>query len=118
MSKPIQLPAILGSVSTLKDGGVAIRFQTQELTADEKSLVFNYQNQFGWLLFKETEHKEDDIKNLELIRRDTRGKSPSQRLRAVLFVLYQQRGDTSISFEIWYEQQLEKFINRIKSELE
>lgn len=117
MSKPIQVPATLSGVSTLKDGGVTIRFQTQELTASEKAVVFDYLDKFGWLLFAETEHQPHDIDELEAIRKDTGGKSPSQRLRAALYVLYKQQADTSISFEQYYGQMMEKVIDNVKSRL-
>lgn len=117
MTKPIQVPATLSGVSTLKDGGVTIRFQTQELSATEKAVVFDYLEKFGWLLFAETEHNPHDIDELEAIRKDTGGKSPSQRLRGALYVLYKQTGDTSISFEQYYSQQMEKVIDNIKGRL-
>lgn len=112
------MPAVLEGVSTLKDGGVSLRFHTQELTAEEKANMFSWADRFGWLLFKETEFKDNDTKELEAIRRDTGGKSPSQRLRGALYVLYQQRGDTSTTFEQFYSQQMEKVINQVKSMLD
>ena len=118
MANQVQAPAVLEGVSTLKDGGVSLRFHTQELQPDEKTNLFNRVEQFGWLLFKETEFKDDDTKELEAIRRDTGGKSPSQRLRSALYVLYQQRGDQSTTFEQFYSQQMEKVINQVKSMLD
>lgn len=118
MGRKIQVPATLEGVSTLKDGGCSIRFHTQELTAAEKAVAFDFQSQFGWLLFAETEHKEDDVKQLEHIRKDTGGKSPSQRLRSSLYVMYQQKSDKSIPFEVFYGQQMEKIINSVKSNLD
>ncbi len=118
MGKTFQVPATLEGVSTLKDGGVTVRFHTQELSASDKAVAFDFQSQFGWLLFKETEFKDDDTKELEAIRKDTGGKSPSQRLRSILYVLYQQRGENSITFEQFYSQQIEKVIDNIKRSLD
>lgn len=117
MQKTFQTPATLEGISSLKDGGVTIRFHTQELSAQEKAIAFNYQGQFGWILFKATEHNTDDIKELEAVRKDIGGKSPSQRLRSVLYVLYTQKGDESISFEQFYIKQIEKVIEAIKARL-
>lgn len=116
MSKTFQVPATLEGVSTLKDGGLSIRMHTQELTAQEKAVAFDYQGQFGWFLFKETEHKDDDVKELEAIRRDTGGKSPSQRLRASLYVLYTQT-ETSDSFEQFYDRKMNQIIDQVKERL-
>lgn len=118
MTKPIQVPATLAGVSTLKDGGVTVRFSTQELNSDDKTMLFNKLDQFGWLCFKETEFKDNDLKELENIRRDTGGKSPSQRLRSVLFILYQHSGELGITFEQYYSHQMEKVIDNIKRRLD
>ncbi len=45
-----------------------------------------------------------------------KAKTPSQRLRASLYVLWEQRGSKG-DFEEFYEDQMEKFIKRIKQEL-
>lgn len=89
--RTFKVPATLEGVSTLKDGGVSMRFHTQELTAEEKTLAFGYQTGFGWLLFQEKDDYQNDI-DLGEIRKDTGGKSPSQRMRSVLYLLWMKRG--------------------------
>ena len=116
MSKTIQIPATLEGVATLKDGGVTVRLHTQELTANEKAVVFDYQGKFGHFLFKESEFTQDDIKELTDIRKDTGGKSPSQRLRSSLYVLYTQT-DTADSFEQFYAHKMEGIIDQVKERL-
>lgn len=44
-------------------------------------------------------------------------KSSAQRLRAVLYRLWEKRGRNG-EFEKYYQTSMEKFINRIKKELE
>jgi hypothetical protein len=117
MTKKIQVPATLEGISTLKDGGASVRFHTQELSDEDLAVLFKYTDKFGWLIFAETEAEVQDIKELEAIRKDTGGKSPSQRLRGALFVLWQQRGDTNTSFEQFYSQQMEKVIENVKGRL-
>lgn len=115
--KRFQIPAVLEGVSTLKDGGVSMRFHTNELNSDAKALAFDYQGEFGWLLFQQNEHSDESTKDLEAVRRDTGGKSPSQRLRSVLYKLYLQRGDSSKTFEQYYAEQMERMINAAKERL-
>jgi hypothetical protein len=114
MSNKFQVPAILEGVTPLKDGGVSLRFHTNEVTKADKVMLMEYYQTFGWLLFQANEHQESEIPK-ELAKRDT-GQSPSQRLRAVLFVMYKQM-DVSSDFEVWYSQQIEKFIDRVKENL-
>lgn len=114
--RTFKVPATLEGVSTLKDGGVSLRFHTQELTAEEKTLAFGYQTGFGWLLFQEKDDYQDDI-DLGEIRKDTGGKSPSQRMRSVLYLLWKKSG-ASASFEVYYAQQMERMIDMLKDRLD
>jgi HD superfamily phosphohydrolase YqeK len=117
VKQKVQVAATLEGVSLLKDGGVSLRFATNELTSDEKVILTNYYGRFGWLLFAEQEHDEKELA-LEAIRKDTGGKSPSQRLRAVLYVAYKEKGRDDMRFEEYYGQQMERFINRVKNALD
>lgn len=112
----IQIPAILDGASSLRDGGLSVRFHTQELSPEEKAKVMSWLQKFGWLLFDEQEF--DDSLELEQVRRDTGGKTPSQRLRNVIHVAYQQSGRIDITFEQFYQQKMEGFINVVKSRLQ
>jgi hypothetical protein len=114
--KTFQVPATLEGVSLLKDGGVSLRYHTNELTADEKVVVSGYYQKFGWLLFSEQEHDEDLLK-LEDIRKDIGGKTPSQRMRSVLYVLYSQSGRLDLTFEQFYAEKMNRIIDQIKANL-
>lgn len=112
--KAIKVPATLDGVSTLKDGSMSLRFHTQELVAEDKIAIINFVQGFGWLLFDT--HESIDVPK-ESPHREAGEKTPSQRLRSVLYVLWQKRY-SDIPFDTWYLQQVEKIINRIKKELE
>lgn len=113
--KTFKTPASLEGVSTLKDGSLSLRFYTQELSAEQKTEILNTAQSFGWLVFSESENT--DIPEEE-VRRDIGGKTPSQRLRAVLFVLYQQSGQIDITFEQFYAQKMNALIKQLKTKLE
>lgn len=111
--KAIKVPATLEGVSTLKDGSMSIRFHTQELNSDEKVTIINFVNGFGWLLFDV--HESIDLPK-ESPHREAGDKTPSQRLRAVLYVLWQKKY-SDIPFDVWYQQQVEKIISSIKERI-
>lgn len=115
MSK-FQIEAILEGVTPLKDGGVSLRFHTNEVSKAHKVELMEYYQSFGWLLFSANELKDTDLPKENANKQD--GKSPSQRLRAVIFVLWQQRTQGTGDFEAYYKQQMEKAIEAIKSNLE
>ena len=114
MTKTFQAPAILTGLSTLSDGGLAIRFHTNELSLDDKATALGFQGKFGWLCFRENEFSDADIPDTDAPDED---RSPSQRLRAALFVLYQQRGEKR-DFESFYRENMERAISRVKNLLD
>jgi hypothetical protein len=115
MSKNIfQAPAILTRIAYLKDNGLSLGFSTNELSHEEKIIASEFYGKFGYVLFAENQFKESDIPDTDA---SDESKSPSQRLRAALFVLWKQRGEKG-DFEQFYRQQMEKAINRVKGLLD
>lgn len=96
------------------DGGMSLGFHTKEVDAEEKLQILNFFNQTGWLMFSE-----DQIQDTEIPTKDSDfdGKTPSQRLRGVLFVLWKRLGQKG-DFEQFYKEKMEAFINLIKNKLD
>jgi len=84
MSK-FSVPATMEGISPLKEGGMSLRFHTQEVSKTEMVSLMNYYQSFGYLLFSPEQLGEEDIPK-ETLSPDEE-KSPSKRLRAALFVL-------------------------------
>lgn len=108
-----QVPAILSGISFTRDNGMSIRFSTNELTAKEKLVVSEYHNKFGYLLFKENSYQDEDIPQSDA---DTRGKTPSQRLRSVLYVYWTNTGSNG-DFDVFYRNKMENLINMVKEKI-
>jgi hypothetical protein len=113
MAKGFTVEAVVTRCSSLSDGGMSIGMHTKELSAEDKVQVMAFHGQTGWVLFRE-----DEVKEAEIPKQDSsyETKTPSQRLRGVLFILYQQLGETG-DFEQFYREEMEKIINRIKLQL-
>ena len=109
-----KLNAYLTGFSSLKDGGASIRFSTQELSGDDFKELHKAQNDFGWLVFKENDITVSDIPTEQA---EDKNKTPSKRLRAVLFILWKQEGEHG-DFEMFYRDRTEKLINMIKAKLD
>lgn len=109
------VPAILNRISYSGDKGLNLGFITQEISDEEKIKVGRFHKSFGYLLFKESEVLDADIPegNPSL----DEDKSPSQRLRAVLYVLYEQGGKKG-SWEDFYRRNMEHAIQRVKALLD
>lgn len=112
--RTVKVPAILSSYRLLKDGGVSVGFSTQELTDEEKLVLGSFYQKFGALAFRENELRPEDIPNEDV---EFEGKSPSKRLRAVLFVLWKQRGAKG-GFEDYYRQKVDGIVEQIKEKLD
>jgi hypothetical protein len=101
---------IISGVSTKVDGGLCLRLTTPELDPQEKAAVFELQNcELKMLLQQEGENetKFTEVKG----QFDT--KTPSQRLRAVLYVLWKGVDGTG-DFEMFYRRRMDSIIDKIK----
>lgn len=112
--KNFQVPAILSGITFKVDGGLSLRFTTNELTTSEKVDVGDFINQFGYLLFAPNDFEDADIP-----KNNAPGdlKSPSQRLRGVLYLLWEKFKVVN-DFDIYYRQQMEKIIQHYKEKLD
>lgn len=114
MANKFQVEAILEGVTPRKDGGVSLRFVTNEVSKDDKVMLMEFYQSFGWLMFSANEFQESDIPT-EAAKHDV-GASPSKRLKSVLFVLWKQQGENG-DFDAFYKKKMEQFIDRVKENL-
>lgn len=115
MSK-ITVAAQLTGVRSRADRTWTLTFNTQEIGADAAGLMELLMDQ-GWLLFSPN----DDLSAVDIpeVRADAQlsEKSPSQRLRDVLFVYYKQSKSTQ-PWETFYLSQMNRIIDIVKENLE
>lgn len=113
--KTITVPAILTRISHSKDGGLNLGFATQELPAEEKLAFSELFQQFGHLAFAPNEITLSDMPTEQA---EDKTKTPSKRLRGVIYVLATQRGIKPENFETFYRETMEKLINHVKTKLD
>lgn len=111
------LQVTVDGVSTRKDGSFKLTFSTQELPGEEAAVLFTMANKLGWLAFSSDYIENQTIEELSKKPVEQEGKSISQRERAVLFVLWDKKGRPG-EFESFRNAQGEKFIERIKEEID
>lgn len=112
----IQVPVTLDSANRKKDRSVKLSFTTtREISTEEYLTIDEYYQSIGWLLFKENEFNDEDVPK-EQAESDT--KTPSQRLRSVLYVYHLENGGAPETFRQFYEASLEKYINNVKEKLD
>jgi hypothetical protein len=118
MKQMILKPACLDGYSPRKDGSFSLRFITQECTPEEVANFAALYGQFGYFLFKPQITVEDKKMMDELDTEINDGKTPSKRLRGVLYVEWQQDALGYSDFKSYYKMRMEQIINRIKDNLE
>jgi hypothetical protein len=114
----ILLPAIINPPNIRKDGSVSIKFDSRELNSEEYMIIMGLRNTEGWLAFYAND---DSMPDIPEERAEVDEKTPSERLKAVIYVWYMQEfnaGKTLTSFEAFRKEKMEKIIEMVKSKLE
>lgn len=116
--KGILFGAIVESIRSRKDKTMAITLGSQELSPEKAGLLFNTNSHLVscYLSVKEsiTEGEMDIIDSIEV---EKPGKTPSQRLRAVLYLNWKNAPEGYTDFNLYYLHQMDKFIEHFKSKL-
>lgn len=98
--------ATVSSVSTLKDRSVKIVLNTRELPVDELAMLFHSVN--------------NEIASVELPEDSGDTKSPSQRLRWVLYKVFDTNSEVQEKFKtfaLYYNHIMEQLINLYKEKI-
>lgn len=103
--------SVISGIRTLADRTIRLTVDCQEMPAESEAELFKLRNNPGWFAFKESQ-----IEAIELPREtvEFNQKSPSERLRNVIFVYHQKRGGKPEDFELFRTQQMERIIQQYK----
>ena len=113
------LPVSLNPISRRKDKSVKMSFETRELSPEETMILMAMEGEEGWLLFS-TNREEIKEEEIPQEKAEVDEKTPSERLRAVMFVWYKQESDKGRyigTFENFRRNKIEIFIEGIKKKL-
>ncbi len=109
--KKINTQAIITGLRSKVDGSLGLTVSTPELTSEEKTEFFNLQNKNLMITIVPEDEKPDDMIS---VKADMEGKSPSQRQRAIIFVLFKQQNNIK-TFNEFYERTMEAIIDKLKA---
>jgi hypothetical protein len=111
--------ATLESYRSLKDRTLKLVFDTNEPTPEQFLGIAQSVQQFGYVAFKTNPFKEAEKKALEDaddLDEDS-NKTPSKRLRSVLYVAFTNDNKGYQNFDSYYRGRMEEMISMIKGEL-
>jgi len=112
--KGFRVESVLTRIASTVDGGISLGLHTKELNPVEKAAIMDFHNKTGWLLFSPNEIEDTDIPSQ---RAEIGQKTPSQLLRACLYVWWEQSGKTG-DFEDFYRTKMTVVIDQVKSKLD
>lgn len=115
----ILLPAQVESITTRKDKTVKITIGTQELTPADAAKIFYLNQQFCYMAIKPEPFIKEEIEKVDSLKTDlSTAKTPSQRLRGILYLNYQQDSKGYQDFTTYYASELEKICEHYKNKLD
>lgn len=108
------MQAIIEGIRARKDRSLGVSFTTPELTAEEKAIIFELQNQNVKMVITPT-----DAEQLEdhVVDTDLNQKTQSQRIRSVLFILWKQNPQ-GLEFADYYKDKTEQYIDFLKKKID
>jgi len=114
-----QFQAIIDGVTKKKDSTLSVKLGTQELSPEDTAKIFEFGNKMIWVAFCENELTEQDLDIPEVAVEFKKDKSPSERLRAVLYVYWEKnQSKLGKSWENWYRDYMDRIISNIKEKLD
>lgn len=114
----IILDGCLEGLTTRTDNSVVLKFSTQELDSSKAGELFQLRNKYCKVLISDS-----NISTLEAELVDgaklvgEKKKTPSQRLRAVLFRLHEQSG-LQTPFDDYYTSEIGRIVEHFKTKLQ
>lgn len=117
--KPIIIPAIIEGVTTRRDKTLKITIGVNELPPEKAGAILSLQNEFAYIAIKKDDFGKEELERIETLKADLDDskKTASQRLRGVLFRVWEQ-GNTNQSFETYYIGEMERIIKHFKTKIQ
>lgn len=120
MPNLILFPAQVDGLNSRKDRTLTVRLATQELPPEKSAELFRLQNAMVFVAVKEEDFGREELEAMEAAKADAAEfgtKTAAQRLRAVLYRLWEVQPDGYDDFRLFYESRMEKLIEQIKRRL-
>jgi hypothetical protein len=119
MKKLIVIPAAIEGISTRRDKSLKIIIGSQELTPEQSVEIMRLNQMTCYVAFKPEIFLTDECERIEKLQAelDFSYKTPSQRLRNILFVMWQQNPEGYTDSELHYRYYIDKICEHYKSKL-
>jgi hypothetical protein len=119
MSKVFQIPILVTGVKTTADKALEIKIHTRDVATfknEHLASIMEMLDKEYWAAFSELEIKAEEIEVGEE-RVDRGNKTQAQRLRSVIFRLWEKTNQEQDS-ETYYRSYMESLINKLKDKID
>lgn len=115
----ILLGGQIEGINSRKDKTIKLTIGTQELTPDQCGQIFELHQSFCYIGLKKEPFTKDESDVLESLKTDfANAKTPSQRLRGILYLNFQNNPEGYIDFNSYYLAKMELICEHYKSKLD
>lgn len=112
------LPIVVSSIRSLKDGSVSVCVETSELSPGKAGELFSLRNKVAMMYLSPKDIiTQKELAQVDSITPEDKGKTPSARMRSVLYVLWKQNNEGYKDFPVYYLSRMEKFIDELKNNI-
>jgi len=106
------------ALNTRKDKTIKITIGTQEMNPNEFAELFSLNQQFAYIGIKPEPFINNEIEIIESLKTEyDELKSPAQRLRGILYRIFEQNPDGFKDFNSYYIHKMEKLCDHFKNQL-
>jgi hypothetical protein len=114
----IIVAGIVESIASRRDKTAKLTIGTQELTPEQAGQIYGLNQSFVYLAIKTELFTRDELSDISELKTEFENiKTPSQRLRAILFVNYQQNPEGFQSFPNYYQSKMDQICEHFKNKL-
>jgi len=114
----ITIAGQIEAISSRKDKTIKLTIGTQELSPNQAAPIFTLTQQFCYLGLKQETFTKEDSDLIDNLKTDLETqKTPSQRLRGILYLNYQQDNKGYKDFSTYYQSEMEKICEHYKNKL-
>lgn len=112
------LPVYVENITTRKDKTVKLTLGSQELSPAVAGQIFHLLNTLSVAYISPKTISQNEIDQVDALDPEFEGKTQSQRIRNVLYKLFEQDNEGFKTFDDYYRNKTEKYIDHLKSKIE
>lgn len=112
------LSVYVENITSRKDKTIKITIGTQELSPSKAGELFQLLNTLAVCYLSPKSIGQGEIDQVDKVDAEFGGKTQSQRIRNVLYKLYEQAPEGFKDFDTYYKSKTEKYIEHLKSKID